>query len=284
MLNLESVGGKYAEAQEVVITGQVHDLDIVRPRFDDFKREAAQIAQDAKALEVWDDESLTLAVSIGGSAKRIAAKIEVQREAIIAEPREFISGVNGLCNMITDLLVVKKNSKKEITNPDCAENLLKNRILQHQARIELDRRKQEEAARRAAVELQAKLQAEADELNRKAREEAARIAEEEARKRRASVREIEEARAAAEAEARRHEIAAPVVIAPVMPEAQRVVRTESGSASQRKVWSFEILDIALVPKDFMVVDEQKIRDFIRMGGREILGVRIFEEIKTVFRS
>ncbi|MFH2076583.1 MAG: hypothetical protein ABIJ57_14770 [Pseudomonadota bacterium] len=270
-LNLGAVGGEYPESQEIVEVGQVYDLDIIRPKFEDYKKEAVRIATDAKALEVKDDESLNLAVMIGGNAKKIVKAIDAKRKEIILEPAEFVKGVNAMCKMITD-------------NLDEAERVTKQKIGQHQARIEMERRKQEEAARKAAAELQAKLQAEADEANRKAREAAAKLAEEEARKAGAKKAEIEAARKKAEDEARKHEIQAPTVVAPVIPEAQKAVRTEEGSAHQRKVWSYEVMDAALVPVEYKIVNEQSIRDAIKMGVREITGVRIFEEVKTVFRT
>ena len=270
-LNLGAVGGEYPEAVDRVMIDVVYDLDIIRPKFEDYKKEALRIATDSKTLEVRDEESLNLAVMLGGNAKKIAKAIDAKRKEIILEPAEFVKGVNAMCKMITDSL-------------DEAERVTKAKIGQHQARIEMERRKQEEAARKAAVELQAKLQAEADEANRKAREEAARIAEEEARKAGAKKAEIEAARKKAEDDARKHEIQAPTVVAPVIPETQRAVRTEEGSAHQRRVWSYEVMDAALIPVEYKIVNEQSIRDAIKMGIREIAGVRIFEEVKTVFRT
>jgi len=236
-LNLDVVGGRvedvYPEAaeREVVEVGQVLDLDIVRPRFDDYKREAVRISADVKALEVKDDESLNLAVMIGGNAKKIAKAIDAQRKAIILEPAEFVKGVNAIAKAITDSL-------------EEAERIAKQKIGQHQARIEMERRKQEEAARKAAEELQKRINAEAKKAG----------------------------------------VEAPVVMAPVIPEQQKVVRTETAAAHQRKVWSFEVLDLAAVPVEYKIVDEQLIRDAVKMGIREIPGVRIFEETKTVFRT
>jgi hypothetical protein len=231
---------------------------------------------------------------IGGNAKKFAKRIDAQRREIIAEPSEFVKGVNSIAKAITDSL-------------DEAERVAKQKIGQHQARIEMERRKAEEAARKAAAELQAKLRAEADEANRKAREEAARIAEAEtkarlareaeerakkqkedeaARKEREAheAAEIEAARKAAEIEAAKHEIEAPTVITPVFAEQQGVVRTEAGSSHQRKVWSFEVVDVNQVPRDYLAVNEQSIRDAVKMGIREIPGIRIFEEVKTIFRT
>lgn len=295
MLNLDGLGvdGGATESKELVVAN-TYDLDVIRPRFEDYKAEAARIATDAKALVVQDDESLNIAVMLGGNAKKISRAIDAQRKAIILEPADFVKGVNAMCKAITDSL-------------DEAEKVAKQKIGQHQARIEMERRKAEEAARKAAAELQAKLQAEADEANRKAREEASRIAraeiearlakEAEARTKLAeenkkeakarAIREAEEIKAAvekAEAEAKKHEIEAPTVIAPVIPETQKAVRTETASAHQRKVWSFEVTDSALVPNEYKLVDDALIRDAIKAGLRIIPGVRIFEETKTIFRT
>lgn len=294
-MNFAAAMNEEPEETTEIATVNAYDIALVRPKFDDYRAEALRIATDARALTVQDQESLNIAVMLGGNAKKIAKAVDAQRKAIILDPQDFVKSVNGLCKMITDQL-------------DEAEKIVKAKIGQHQAKIELERRKQEEAARKAAQELQDKLRREAEEANRKAREEAARRAEEETRARLAKeaeerakreaeskvqaeerakreAEEIEAARKKAEEEAAKHEIEAPTVLAPVIPVQEKVTRTESGtSAHQRKVWTFEVLDAALVPAEYKIVDEQLIKDAIKMGCRAIPGVRIFEETKTVFRS
>lgn len=311
-LDFDSVG---EESREVVQVGPGCDLEAVRPRFDDYKTEAVRIATDAKALTVQDQESLNIAVMLGGNAKKIGKAIDAERKRIILGPAEFVKGVNGLCKMITDSL-------------DEAERITKQKIGQHQAKVELERREAERKAREATEALQRRLQAEADEANRKAQEEirlrveaeqkAKREKEEaeakirrekeavEARERGAKRAELaalekkaeEERQAAArkaaeerlealrkaEEEAKKIEVVAPTVVAPVVQEAPKVTRTESGSASQRKVWTFEVVNEAEVPREFLAVDEGRIRDAVKMGVRSIPGVRIFEETKTIFRT
>jgi hypothetical protein len=44
-----------------------------------------------------------------------------------------------------------------------------------------------------------------------------------------------------------------------------------------KVWKFEVLNTALVPREFLIVDETAIRRAIAAGTREIAGVRIYQE-------
>lgn len=52
----------------------------------------------------------------------------------------------------------------------------------------------------------------------------------------------------------------------------------------RKNWTFQIEDEVSVPREFLVVDEKKIRAAVREGVREIPGVRIFEEESMAIRS
>ncbi len=296
-LNFDEIGEE--TAVERVMIDVVYDLDAVRPRFDDFKREAGEIAAEAGEVVVQDPASLQLAVAIGGRAKRIGKAIDAQRKALILEPAEFVKGVNGLCRMITDSL-------------DEAERITKQKIGQHQAKVELERREAERKAKEATEALQRKLQAEADEANRKAAKEARRRveaeqkvirekAEAEARERGAKKAELEslakkaeeerrEAIRKAEEEAKKNEVQAPVVVAPVVQEAPKVTRTESGSASQRKGWTFvnkntnELKEGEILPREFMSQDDGKIRDAIKMGVRDIPTLRIYEETKTVFRT
>jgi hypothetical protein len=271
----------------------MYDLEAIKPKFADYRFEAARIWHDAKFLTVTDQESLNIAVMLGGNAKKIGKAIEAERKRIILEPAEFVKGVNGICKMITDSL-------------DEAEVTVKEKIRIHNTRVELERREAERKAREATEALQRKLQAEADEANRKAQAEArARVEEEqrikrekeaaEARERGAKAAELKalaekaekerlEAVRKAEEEAKKIEVIAPTVVAPVVQEAARVTRTESGSASQRRVWTYEVLSEAAVPREFFSLNEQKIRDAIKMGTRAISGVRIFEETKTVFRT
>ncbi|MEI7636166.1 MAG: hypothetical protein WCJ37_02590 [Syntrophus sp. (in: bacteria)] len=145
----------------------------------------------------------------------------------------------------------------------------------------MNRKAREEAARQAEEEAKARFAKEAEE---RAKKEAESKAQEEARKIR-EAGEIEAARNKAEEEAAKHEIQAPTVLAPVIPVQEKVTRTDTGtSAHQRKVWTFEVVDASLVPAEYKIIDEQLIKDAVRMGLRSIPGVRVFEEVKTVFRS
>jgi DNA polymerase III alpha subunit (gram-positive type) len=247
-------------------------LEAVKPSFLPYLVRVREMADEAKAVDVSDDDSLKYAVSLGGDAKKIAKAIETQRKKVIQEPNDFVKAVNSFCKLFTEELAQ-------------AEAVLKKKISGYQYQQELERRKREEAARKAAAELQEKLRREAEEANRKAREEAARKAEEEARARAASEAEIAAAKKKAEEEAKAREVVAPVVQEPIVPKESNVTRSESGVAAyQRKTWTFEITDETQIPREYLKVDEGKIRDAIKMGARDIAGIRIYETSTTVFRS
>jgi hypothetical protein len=256
-------------------------VEVVKPQFLKIVADVEKMVADAKAIEVKDEESCKFAVALGGAAKKIAKALEAKEKEITADANGFVKSCRSLRDMFLERLVA--NTKK--TNTDSIEIVLKAKITAYQSRIELERRKQEEAARKAAEELQRKLDAEAAEANRKAREEAARIAEEEARKKKASEAEIEAARKAAEEEARKHEVVAPTVTAPVVPATNNVTRTETGtSAHQVKNWKCRIVNASLVPREYCEPSTKLLNDAVKLGIREIPGCIIEETQDTRFRT
>lgn len=131
------------------------------------------------------------------------------------------------------------------TRLDTIAGGLKKKIADHQYRMEIARRKAEADAREAAEKLQEKVNAEAAEAG----------------------------------------VPAPIVAAPVLPDQGTVTRAESGtSAFVRKEWTFEITDPAAIPREYLIPDERRIREAVRMGIREIAGVKIFEKSSTVLRT
>lgn len=133
---------------------------------------------------------------------------------------------------------------------DCAgplaqvEAILKKKINEHETRVRLELAKAQEAARQEAARLQAEIEKQAQEAG----------------------------------------VQPPVVVTPVLPEAPGPIRTEAGSASQRREWTFEIVDPMAVPREYLMINEKEIRAAVKRGIREIPGVRIYEETKTVIRA
>ncbi len=124
-----------------------------------------------------------------------------------------------------------------------------------------ERREREELERR---------QREAAEAERKALEKA-----EAAKTERARQKALADAATASAAQA------AAAAEAPKL--AATTLKGDSGGMSTRKVWAFEVVKPELVPRQYLVVDEAKIRAAVRSGVREIPGVHIFEDEQQVQR-
>ena len=126
-----------------------------------------------------------------------------------------------------------------------AEAVYKRGIAQYQSRKELERRKQEEAIRKANEELQKK-------LNK---------------------------------EAKKSGVEAPTVTPAPLPKQESITRVDDGSSAHiRKQWKAEIVDASEVPRNYCSPDLKIINDAVKMGVREIPGVRIFEDIQTVIKT
>jgi len=290
----EVVEAVYEETQEVIEGSAGLSLEQVKPGIIQIARRLDALLAEAKALEVTDEESLKTAVSLGGELAIIDKGIETKRKVGVEDHNFIVKTINGFCKMFTDKTAEGKD-------------LLKRKIGQHQAKIELERREAERKVKEAAAELQRRLDAEAAEANRKAAEEARKRVEEEQRIKKEKDEEEAKARGAQEAEllvlaekaeqgrlaalklaeeeAAKNAVIAPTVIAPVIEEEKKMVRTESGSSSyQARAWKGTIIDADLVPIAYLSPDQRKINDAIKAGVRTIPGVAIVEETTTKFRA
>lgn len=57
----------------------------------------------------------------------------------------------------------------------------------------------------------------------------------------------------------------------------RVMAVSSGQVAARKSWTYEVLDVGMVPHEYWTLDGAKLRAAVKAGARTIPGVRIFEE-------
>lgn len=111
-------------------------------------------------------------------------------------------------------------------------------------------------------------------------------------------KEAEEARKAAEEEALRRAIALEAkgeegaasaviddaIVAPAPVQKVGAVRGDFGSvATVRKIWTFEVEDLAKVPVEFLEVVAPKVNAAIKAGERNIPGLRIYEKDSIAVR-
>ena len=123
-------------------------------------------------------------------------------------------------------------------------NGLRGLITAYQNRIELERRMAEKAAADEAAKLQAEIDKDAKEAG----------------------------------------VEAPQVVTPVVPPTPTVTRTDEGTASVIKTWSFEVEDLGKVPREYLGLDDRKVNNAIRGGVRNIPGLRIFEKSQVRVRT
>ena len=218
------------EAPLVQASGFV-SIEQVRAALEIYQPQVAALQARAEALAVDSDAGNRAAVELASQAKKVARAIEDLRKRFVAAPNEYVKAVNNLAKGLADPFAR-------------IEAGLKSKIGAWASKVELERRKNEEAARRAAAEVQASL----------------------------------------DAEAKKAGVASVQVDAPVIPKSDTITRTEAGSAHQQKVWAFRVVDPGQVPREYLVVDERKLREAVKAGLRNIPGVEVFEESRTVIRG
>jgi len=176
---------------------------------------------------------------------------------------------------------------REVMEPlDAVDEVLRGKLGTYQAEQDRIRREEEARLERERQEREAAERArreEAERVERERRQQAEREAQEaEAEKRKAKDAEdraaaealAEEKRQEAAAAAEREEaIAAEPEPAP-LPRAEVAPAAPPSGVQMKKVWKATVVDAALVPRRYLVVDEKAINAAVRAGERHIDGVRI----------
>lgn len=99
--------------------------------------------------------------------------------------------------------------------------------------------------------------------------------------------EAELRREAAERSAREAAAQAAIIStapAPVVEAPKKTTQTASGSVSFRKTWKAVIENPGIVPREYCDPVQSKINAAVKLGAREIPGVRIFEEESASVRT
>lgn len=207
--------------------------------------------------------------AVADDLKQVKAKwkeVDDQRKALLAPIDEARKKTHGFFRAPLEFL-------------ERAETLLKGKLVAYQD--EQERRRQEEQRK---VEAEARrererLEAEAREAERKAREkadeqrrqaeEAAAAGKTEEAARLAARADATEAKGAERAGAKLHQ--AETFVAPIIHrEAPKV-----GGITSQVVWDFEITDLAAIPREYLMVDETKIRKVVKAlkGDTVIAGIK-----------
>lgn len=76
---------------------------------------------------------------------------------------------------------------------------------------------------------------------------------------------------------------APIATPTVTKEAVRIVTGSGSQATGSTEWRGEVIDIAALPRQYMMANQAAIDAAIKGGARDIPGVRIYEAVKTTIR-
>ncbi len=250
------------------------NLEIFHPLVQEIQKFVAPVFE----LQVTDDASMKMAQEAGKTIQGFLKKIEDRRKALVKP--------------LDDQRDIIQAQSKEVKAPlEKAKALLSERLTKHGEEIE---RVRVEALRRQQEEDRLRQQREAEERERVRRELEAK-----------QLKEAEEAAAAAQAmgleedhlevleKAHQQErmqtnmdLTREAVASQAQAEQEMREIANMKVSGMQKPWVFKITDEKLVPREFLMVDEKKIREAIRMGARSkhIPGVEIYQEAKVVFKS
>jgi hypothetical protein len=270
----EEIVDAVTEPEVMSAVGPVLSLVAVKPSFKEFVAVVDDRIATAKGITVQDEKSQKLAVALVGEAKCFIKEIDARKKALdeYKKAKGFLDSLNSFAKELTE----KFETIVKLADP---------KVKQYMAKVELERKQQEAAAKKAAKDLQDAIDAEVAAANKKAADEAAQKAADEAKAAGAGAEEIEAAKTAAVTEAAKNEITAPQVIQQSFPISNKITRTDTGvSAFAKKPWVFEITNEADIPREYCTPDNKKIRDAIKMGIREITGCRIFEDTQVNYKS
>jgi hypothetical protein len=71
----------------------------------------------------------------------------------------------------------------------------------------------------------------------------------------------------------------PEIVAPIVAGPEKRIETDFGKASFTEKWNFTITDETLIPREYLMVDEVKIRKVVKAlkADTKIPGIRVFDE-------
>lgn len=204
------------------------------------KEQIAAIAEQCKNIVINSKESLDSAKTLAKDAKKIETLIEDKRKEITKPLLDEQRSIKAFAdNLTSDLNTAVKGLRQQITDYEWEQEQIRQAELR---RLEEERRKQEEEARKKAEELQKQM------------EESNEVSDAELVSLQSDLDKISELKAQ-----------------------QIQQQMEPKSNNLRMVWDFELVDIKLVPREFLVLDDAKVKAAIKLEVREIPGLKIFQK-------
>jgi len=225
--------------------------------FDKLKADIVVEMAPCLDLKIVDKGSLEMATLEGKKAKHFAKLVEDQRKSLVKPYNDLVKKINDYAKDIMAPVV-------------SAESHIKSEMAKYSVVLEKERL----AAQKKLDDERREKQKELDEKHRK---------------------EIEEREMAAafgvddEASEKREDIIMKASQEREKSDLSRDHKSESNQiannkvAGERKIWTFEVTDVAQVPRDYLLLNDKLVRDAIGNGVREIPGLRIFQKTSIALR-
>jgi len=250
------------------------DLEALKRGLAPYRADIEEIKSRALSHKVTDDQSNVMAVEMGSQAKKLFNEVDAKRKQVISPYDQIVRGINGMVKEFKDsLLSIERDLKSKIGRYQREQAELARRIAEKKAREEAEKRRLElEAERKAEYERQEKERQEA--LSRQKELEAqAKAADVEPVK--VDVPDVDESL--------KDEVRAEDVIID-MPQASGPTKTEEGTASVIKRYKHRLINISVVPAEYLALDDAKVKKAISAGIRSIPGVEVYEDTEVRFRT
>jgi hypothetical protein len=75
-----------------------------------------------------------------------------------------------------------------------------------------------------------------------------------------------------------------IEVAAYVAEAPKNIRGDGAMSYEQTVWRYEIEDESLIPREYLCIDDTKVKGVVKAGIRNIPGLKIFSEQKTIIKS
>lgn len=225
--------------------------------FDKLKSEIAIKIAPSLSIVVKDDDSMNKALLAGKEVKHFAKLIEDKRKELVKPLNDQVDEINAYAKSLKEMpLQAEIHLKYQLAS---WEN-------KKRAEREAEQKRLDEEAKKRQQELEAK--------------------QKEDRERMALAAEFGYDD---EADLKRQEIIAKADQEREQAQLDKDIKSESKAIESNKVsgartvWKFEVTDANLVPREFLIVDETKIRKAMNAGLRELPGVRFYEDTQIALR-
>ena len=253
---------KKEKTKVVMLTPTAPRIEPIQKELDQYKPKLKELESQAKDLKVIDNETFQLSVDGAGTAKGLIKAIDGRRAEVTVSFREFINKVNNAAKFFTDPF---KRIAEEFSRKGG----------DYQYQLQLAEKKRQKAIDEANAKLQEKLDKQAKEDG----VEAVTVIPVKAPKPETTIHT-----AGGHSQHLRKqwvgEIEDPIILQKMLRAF--LIDVEEGKVTTKTKMISKLTEILFVAEHY--IREQKlINDAVRMGIREIPGVKIFEKVSAVHR-